>query len=78
MEYKLADGSPLVLNTGKTWVNIIRNGQMDRCLIGPSEEELSCVVSDEEELPYLQQMAQIRTDNVAKHNGETKVEVGLP
>ncbi len=96
VEYKLADGSPLVLNTGKTWVNIIRNGQMDRCLIGPSEEELSCVVSDEEasaaiaenekwtadykagELPYLQQMAQIRTDNVAKHNGETKVEVGLP
>ena len=27
---------------------------------------------------YLSQMAQMRTDNVAKHGGKTKVEVGLP
>ncbi len=96
VEYRLADGSPLVLNTGKTFVNVIRNNQMDRCLIGASEDSLSCVVSDEEarqaiaendawtaeykagEEVYLSGMAQQRTDNVAKHNGETKVEKGLP
>ena len=94
--YRLSDGSPLVLNTGKTWVNVIRNEQMERCRIGASESELSCVVSEKDmeeaaalnaawtasykagELPYLQEMAQQRTDNVAKHNGETKVEKGLP
>ena len=27
---------------------------------------------------YLTKMAQMRTDNVAKHDGKTKVEVGLP
>lgn len=96
VRYTLEDGTPLVLNTGKTWVNVIRNEQMDKCLIGSSEDDLSCVVSDEEaaaaikeneewtaaykegELEYLTKMAQERTDNVAKHNGETKVEKGLP
>ena len=94
--YKTADGKPLEINTGKTWINIIRKDQLKDCLIGTSPEDASCVADEatvaaeeakmekwvswykEIEESYLTKMAQMRTDNVAKHGGKTKVEVGLP
>ena len=94
--YRLEDGTELTLNQGKTWVSVIRNNQIDQCLIGSSEDKLSCVIPEDEvsavmaeaeewiaeykagENEYLTGMAQIRTENLEKHGGETKVEPNLP
>lgn len=94
--YKTADGQPLKINTGKTWIAVIRKDQLKDCRIGTDSENTSCVAdaetvaAEEEKIKkwsawykeieesYLSKMAQIRNDNVAKHGGKTKVEVGLP
>lgn len=45
-KYYLADGSELTLNTGKTWVSIIKNKDLGKCVMGTSAENATCVVDE--------------------------------
>jgi hypothetical protein len=42
-KYYLADGSELVMNTGKTWVSVIKNKFLGNAKMGPSAEEAYCI-----------------------------------
>ena len=47
VRYYLADGTPLLMNTGKTWVSIIKNSNISSCVMGASRDSASCVVPQE-------------------------------
>ena len=45
-KYYLADGSELTMNTGKTWVCIIKNKNLGDCVMGTSADTATCVVDE--------------------------------
>ncbi|MBE5996864.1 MAG: DUF3048 domain-containing protein [Lachnospiraceae bacterium] len=45
-KYFLEDGTELEMTPGKTFVNLVKNKHVGRCVIGPSKEEAVCAVSE--------------------------------
>ncbi len=49
VHYYLMDGTELQMNTGKTWVSIIKNQEVGACLAGASKQDAKCVVDPQEQ-----------------------------